>query len=119
MRLVTISPSGRVPGRVSEPSRFRVDDSSGLVRTFGKVIGFRGFSGGGEFIGERAVQEASGGAQVGPRRGPGLTAPRGRLAPVGAPTGALLAPSLFLRKNNLRKFSGLLTNISLISFLKQ
>ena len=40
--------SGRVPGRASEPSQTRVDDDGG-VRTFREIVlGYLGFSRGGE-----------------------------------------------------------------------
>ena len=43
-----ISLSGRVPGRASEPSRTRVDDVAG-VGTFRRIVlGYLGFSPGGE-----------------------------------------------------------------------
>ena len=50
-----ISPSGRVPGRASEPSRTRVDNGGGY-RTFrGWMLGYLGFSRGRQFIGGRAI----------------------------------------------------------------
>ena len=66
---VTISPSGRVPGRVSEPSRSRVGNGGGLGRIYGKVIGYREFSGRRQFLGERATREGSGGVMTHKYRG--------------------------------------------------
>jgi hypothetical protein len=43
-----IFPSGRVPGSASEPSRTRVDDGGGVGDFRGIVLGFFGFSRGGE-----------------------------------------------------------------------
>ena len=67
-----ISPSGRVPGRASEPSRTRVGDDGG-VRTFrGFLLGSLGFSRDGEYMGEEAESGAPWWAHMTPRRGPGL-----------------------------------------------
>ena len=66
---VTISPSGMVAGRASEPSQSRVGDGGGLECFLENMIGCRGFSGGIEFIGERATRGDARGRQVGPRRG--------------------------------------------------
>ena len=51
---VTISPSGRVPGRASEPSRdgFGVDGGVGTFRGF--LLGCLGFSRYGDYMGEEA-----------------------------------------------------------------
>lgn len=116
---VTISPSGRVPGRAAEPSRSRVGDGGGLGCFLENMIGPRGFSGGRQFIGERAASEGSRGRQVGPRRGQGWAAPGGRLGAVGPPAGALLAPSLFLRKNKSCKLAAYSEKIPRLAFLKQ
>ena len=43
-----ISLSGRVPGRASEPSRTKVDDDGGVGAFCGIVLGYLGFSRGGE-----------------------------------------------------------------------
>ena len=43
-----ISLSGGVPGRISEPSRTRVEDDSGIGAFRGIVLGCLGFSRGGE-----------------------------------------------------------------------
>ena len=45
---VVISLSGRVSGRVSEPSQTRVDDDGGVGTFRGIVLGYLGFSRGGE-----------------------------------------------------------------------
>ena len=76
---VMISSSGRVPGRYSEPSRSRVGDGGGHGTFLKNMIGYRVFSGGGQFIGERATRGDLGAAQVGPRRGQGWTAPGAHL----------------------------------------
>ena len=67
---VTISPSGRVPGRASEPSRdgFGVDGGYGTLRGF--LLGCLWFSRGGEYMGEVAESEAARGAHTWARRGP-------------------------------------------------
>ena len=64
------SPSGRVPGRASEPSRdgFGVDGGYGTLRGF--LLGYLGFSRGGEYMGEEAESEATWWPQTHPRRGP-------------------------------------------------
>jgi len=41
---VMISPSGKVPGRASKPSRTRVDDDGGVGTFCGIVLGYLGFS---------------------------------------------------------------------------
>ena len=77
---VMISPSGRVPGRASEPSRegFRVD---GGVGTFhGIWLGCLGFSRDGEYMGEEAESTEAGGPTRTLGAGPGLAAPRPRVA---------------------------------------
>ena len=116
---VTISPSGRVPGRASEPSKSRVGDGGGLRTFLENMIGSRGFPGRIQFIGERATRGGLGVAQVGPRRGPPWAAPGGRLGAVGPPAGALLATSLFLRQNKSCKLAAYSEKIPRLAFLKQ
>ena len=55
---VMISPSGRVPGRASEPSRdgFSVDGGYGTLRGF--LLGCLGFFRDGDYMGEEAESEA-------------------------------------------------------------
>ena len=64
------SPSGRMPGRASEPSRdgFGVDGGYGTLRGF--VLGCLGFSRYGEYMGEEAESGEPWWAQTHPRRGP-------------------------------------------------
>ena len=45
-------PSGKVPGRAPEPSRFRVDDDGGDKTFHGILIGYLGFSVNEVFMGE-------------------------------------------------------------------
>ena len=67
-----IFPSGRVPGRASEPSRARVCDG-GRDGTFrGWRLGYLGFSREDEYIGGRARSVGARGAHTIPRRGQGL-----------------------------------------------
>ena len=68
---VTISLSGRVPGRASEPSRDGFDDGGGVGMFCGiwlSVIGIFRF---GEYMGERARSVDARGAHTTHRRGPG------------------------------------------------
>jgi len=68
---VTISLSGRVPGRASEPSRDGFGDG-GRDGTFrGFWLGCLGFSRDEEYIGGRATSVGGQGAHTTPRRGPG------------------------------------------------
>ena len=64
------SPSGRVPGRASEPSRdgFGVDGGYGTLRGF--LLGSLGFFRDGDYMGEEAESEAERGHQTRGRRGP-------------------------------------------------
>ena len=64
-----ISPSGRVPGRASEPSRdgFGVDGGYGTLRVF--LLGYLGFFRDGDYMGEEAESEAERCHQTPPRRG--------------------------------------------------
>ena len=64
------SPSGRVPGRASEPSRdgFGVDGGYGTLRGF--LLGSLGFLRDGEYMGEEAESEETWWGQTHPRRGP-------------------------------------------------
>ena len=90
------SPSGRVPGRASEPSRdgFGVDGGYGTLRGF--LLGCPGFSRGGEYMGEEAESEAPWWAQTEGRRGPRA----GRAWPLsGHVAGSLLFP-FWLRLRN-------------------
>ena len=48
-------PSGRVPGRASEPSRSRVDDDGGDGTFHGFLIGYLGFSREEVYMGEGAT----------------------------------------------------------------
>ena len=65
-----ISPSGRVPGRASEPSRTRVGDD-GRDGTFrGILLGYLGFSRYAEYMGEDARSVEARGAHTTPRCGP-------------------------------------------------
>ena len=63
------SPSSRVPGRASEPSRdgFGVDGGYGTLRGF--LLGSLGFFRDGEYMGEEAESEATWWAQTKGRRG--------------------------------------------------
>ena len=63
-----ITLSGRVPGRASEPSRTRVDDGGGDGTFRGIMLGYLGFSGRRQYIGERAARGASRGPHTPPRR---------------------------------------------------
>ena len=85
-----ISPSGRVPGRASEPSRdgFGVDGGYGTLREF--LLGCLGFSRYGEYMGEEAESTEPWWAQTTPRRGPRA----GRAWGVSGPTRAPLTPPL-------------------------
>jgi len=77
---VTISLSGRVPGRASEPSRDGFGDG-GRDGTFrGFWLGCLGFSRDEEYIGGRATSVEPRGAHTMPRRGQGGPAPRGGVA---------------------------------------
>ena len=67
-----ISPSGRVPGRASEPSQTRVVDGGGVGTFHGFLLGCPGFSRYGEYMGEEAESGAPWWALTVPRRGPGL-----------------------------------------------
>ena len=75
-----ISPFGRVPGRASEPSRdgFGVDGGVGTFRGF--LIRCLGFSRDGEYMGEEAESAEAGGPTRTLGAGPGLAAPRPRVA---------------------------------------
>ena len=86
MPQVTISPSGRVPGRASEPSRSRVGDGGGLGCFLENMIWYRGFPRRRQFIGERVIRGGDGVAQVGPTCGQGL----GRAWVASGGSGALL-----------------------------
>ena len=63
------SPSGRVPGRASEPSRdgFGVDGGYGTLRGF--LLGYLGFFRDGDYMGEEAESEAAWGHHTQARRG--------------------------------------------------
>ena len=63
------SPSGRVPGRASEPSRdgFGVDGGYGTLREF--LLGYLGFFCDGDYMGEEAESEATWGHHTQARRG--------------------------------------------------
>ena len=63
------SPSGRVPGRASEPSRdgFGVDSGYGTLRGF--LLRYLGFFRDGDYMGEEAESEAEQGHHTDPRRG--------------------------------------------------
>ena len=65
-----ISPSGRVPGRASEPSRTRVGDGGRDGTFHGIVLGSPGFSHDGEYIRGRARLVEARRAHTTPRRGP-------------------------------------------------
>ena len=67
---VMISPSSRVPGRASEPSRTRVVDDGGGGTFRGILLGCLGFSRDGEYMGEEAESAEARGAHTHPRRGP-------------------------------------------------
>ena len=75
-----LSPSGRMPGRASEPSRARVDDGGGDGTFRGWRLGYLGFSRTDECIGERARSVRARGAHTIPRRGQRWAAPRGGVA---------------------------------------
>ena len=64
------SPSGRVPGRASEPSQdgFGVDGGYGTLRGF--LLGCLGFFRDGDYMGEEAESEAAWGHHTQGRRGP-------------------------------------------------
>ena len=57
--------------------------------------------------------------QILARRGQGVGAPGERLVPVGPPAGILLAPDLFPRENNSRKFPADSEKRPRTTFLKQ
>ena len=65
------SPSGRVPGRASEPSRdgFGVDGGYGTLRGF--LLGSLGFLRDGEYMGEEAVGVGLVGPDIPQARAPG------------------------------------------------
>ena len=67
---------------------------------------------------ERAARGSDGVAQVGPWREQGRAAPGRRLGAVGPPAAPLLAPSLFLRENNSRKFADDSEKLPRTTFLK-
>ena len=108
-----------MPGRASEPSQSRVDDGDDLEYFLENMIGYRGFPRRSQFIGERATREDVGGRQVEPRCGQGVGRAWGRMAPVGPPTGVLLALSLFPPENNSRKFTANSEKLSRTTFLKE
>ena len=100
---VTISLSGRVPGRASEPSRDGFGDG-GRDGTFrGFWLGCLGFSRDEEYIGGRATSVDGQGAHTMPRRGQG--GPRLRVVwlPPGSASCLLRTPSS-LRKNKIFGF---------------
>ena len=116
---VTISPFGSVPGRAAEPSRSRVGDGGGLECFLENMIEYRGFPCRRQFIGERATRGGDGFAQVGPTHGQGLGHAWVVSGVVDPPAAPLLAPSLFLRENNSRKFSVDSKKLPRATFLKQ
>ena len=75
-----ISLSGRVPGIASEPSRTRVGDDGGVGTFRGILLGSLGFSRDGEYMGEEAESAVAGGPTRTLGAGPGLAAPRPRVA---------------------------------------
>ena len=85
--------SDRVPVRALEPSRIRVDDggSDGIFR--GIMLGYLGFSGRRQYIGERAARGASRGPHTPPRR----ARQRGRARVVFGSPGSLLHAPFGLR----------------------
>ena len=83
------------------------------------MVGYRGFPRRKEFIGERAARDDVGGRQVGPRRGQGVGRAWGASGGCVPPAGVLLAPSLFPRENNSRKFSVDSEKLPRTTFLKQ
>ena len=95
---MTISPSGRVPGRASEPSRTRVGDD-GRDKTFrGIVLGYLGFSRDGEYMGEEAESAEARGATPPLGVGPGLAVPRHGVAtlwPLFVPPSDSVFPSTY------------------------
>src|SRR3954471_17059336 len=66
------SPSGRVPGRVAEPSRDGFVDDGGCGTFRGFSLGCLGFSRYRDYMGEEAESGARWWAQTTPRCGPGL-----------------------------------------------
>ena len=114
-----ISPSGRVPGRASEPSQdgFRVDGGVGTFRGF--LLGCPGFSRDGEYMGEEAESTEPWWAQTQARHRPRsgrAWALSGHLA------GSLLLPFwLRLRYGKIRYWGFVpcnSENISCTTFLK-
>ena len=65
-----ISPSDRVPGRASEPSRDGFGVGGGVGTFRGIWLGCLGFSRDGEYMGEDAELAEAGRAHTHPRRGP-------------------------------------------------
>ena len=63
------SPSGRVPGRASEPSRDGFGIDSGYVTLRGFLLGSLGFLRDGEYMGEEAESESAWWGQTYPRCG--------------------------------------------------
>ena len=116
---VMISPSDRVPGRASEPSRSRVGDGGGLGCFLENMIGYRGFPRRRQFIGERATRGGDGVTQVGPTHGQGLgrawVAYGGCRPPCSSPPGSVFVSC----ENNSRKFSDDFEKLPRTTFLKQ
>ena len=67
-------PSGRVPGRVSDPSRSRDGDDGGYRLFRGILIGYLGFLYRGHLIGGRRDRGGAWAGHTTPWRGPGLAA---------------------------------------------
>ena len=87
------SPSGRVPGRASEPSRdgFGVDGGYGTLRGF--LLGYLGFFRDGDYMGEEAESEAAWWPQTHPRCGHR----EGRAWPMSGQVAGLLQLPFWLR----------------------
>ena len=73
-------PSGRVPGRASDPSRSRDGDDGGYRLFRGFLIGYLGFWYRRQYIGGRRGRGGAGSGHTTPWRGPGLAARPGGVA---------------------------------------
>jgi hypothetical protein len=111
--------SGRVPGRVSGPSRSRVDDGGGSRCVSGKLIGYLGFSHQGVFISEGAASEVDQGVSPIAGAGQGQAAPPyGEASPWLDSDSSSVFWKLCLISGHSAFVSSNSENISCVSFLK-